>query len=471
MNIPGTIKINFTGGIVSPGDLYNILVAAGNHGCSRVRFGLRQQLILESEAVVQPALQQELSTLGVISESNLDAYPNITSSFCAEEVFITRNWLSEGVYKDILQGFDFRPELKVNISDSNQSFTPLLTGNINWVASPATPHYWHCFIRFPKTNIIYEAGCCVYTNDLPRATACIESALLAGLRDGAAVFAIVRKQSFLLLEDPPALALPPFNLPYYEGLNRYNDKYWLGIYRREEWFSVAFLKALCLLCLRTRVGQFCITSWKSVIVKSIEEKDRPLWNELLAKHQLNMRHAANELNFQVEDHSTEALALKQFLVKRLNDTDCRTFGICFGIKTRPRSEVFSNILVRRKPWIRIGPWTMVYRYDICCSEDFNPNKRTAWVFSKNNPRWLLPEQLRRAVLAFYQWQLASIALPAPEKPKEKRKQPVWAQQCGECLSVYDGETEAGGLLPADAHCALCEAPHSSFNRVDLNSLS
>ncbi|MEO6845271.1 MAG: rubredoxin, partial [Ginsengibacter sp.] len=42
-----TIKINFRGGIISPGDLLEILEAASLAGVSKVSFGLRQQLILE----------------------------------------------------------------------------------------------------------------------------------------------------------------------------------------------------------------------------------------------------------------------------------------------------------------------------------------------------------------------------------------------------------------------------------------
>jgi hypothetical protein len=48
------------------------------------------------------------------------------------------------------------------------------------------------------------------------------------------------------------LSLPEFKLPYYEGLNRYNEKYWLGIYRRDELFSIKFLKEICMLCLQNR---------------------------------------------------------------------------------------------------------------------------------------------------------------------------------------------------------------------------
>ena len=47
--------------------------------------------------------------------------------------------------------------------------------------------------------------------------------------------------------------MPEFKLPYYEGLNRYNEKYWLGIYRRDELFSIKFLKEVCMLCLQTGI--------------------------------------------------------------------------------------------------------------------------------------------------------------------------------------------------------------------------
>jgi hypothetical protein len=199
------------------------------------------------------------------------------------------------------------------------------------------------------------------------------------------------------------LTLPPFKLPYYEGLNRYQDKYWLGIYRRDELFSIKFLKEVCKLCEETEIGQLCSTPWKTIIIKGIWEKNRKEWNYLLDKYQINVRHAANELNFQVDDNSPEALKLKHHLVKFLNDDDTRTFGVCIGIKTRKKSEVFCSILVRRRPLIRIGKWGLFYWYDILCAKDYNPNERTDFVFSRDNPKFVLAEQLRRAVLSFYSY--------------------------------------------------------------------
>ncbi|MEO8112575.1 MAG: rubredoxin [Ginsengibacter sp.] len=406
-----TIKVNFKGGIIPHVDLYNILLAVGKSGLLFVRFGLRQQLLLDVELQQMDDVTTELNTLGINYEINKNEFPNIISSFPAEEVFIVNTWLTENVYHEIFESMQYTPRLKINISDTNQSFTPLLTGNINWVASPAEPHFWHLFIRFPKTNIVYEWKDIVHTKDLAGMSMRIEEAILQDRTrfydkkeaSGEELYEKVSTDTFNIKPAGGPLALPPFNLPYYEGLNRYNDKYWLGIYRRDELYSIVFLKEVCQLCIKTETGQLCSTPWKTIIIKGIREVNKNDWSYLLDKYQINIRHAANELNFQVEDNSLEALKLKYHLVKHLNDDDIRTFGICIGIKTRKKSEVFSNILVRRTPLFKIGKWGFFYTYDILCAKDFNPNERTDFVFSSGNPKMVLAEQVRRAVLSFYNY--------------------------------------------------------------------
>ncbi|MES1218219.1 MAG: rubredoxin [Bacteroidota bacterium] len=404
-----TIKVNFKGGIIPHGDLYNILVAASKFHLHYVRFGLRQQLLFDVEIEDLDGLTAELNMLGIIYEVNKDDFPNIVSSFPAEEIFIINTWLNENIYKEIFESFAYTPRLKINISDVNQSFTPLFTGNINWVASPSEKHFWHLFIRFPKTNIVYEWKDVVHTKDLSAMSLVIEETILQDKEkfydnneaSGDELYEKVKTDSFNIKPADAPLALPPFKLPYYEGLNRYQDKYWLGIYRRDELFSIKFLKEVCQLCLKTEIGQLCSTPWKTIIIKGILEKNREDWNYLLDKYQINVRHAANELNFQVDDNSLEALKLKHHLVKYLNDDDTRSFGVCIGIKTRKKSEVFCSILVKRKALFSIGKWGFFYTFDILCAKDYNPNERTDFIFSRDNPKFVLAEQLRRAVLSFY----------------------------------------------------------------------
>jgi rubredoxin len=480
-----TVKVNFKGGIISPGVLYNILIAISRFNILYVRFGLRQQLLFDVTIEDLKALSAELDLLEIKYEVNTDDYPNIISSYPAEEVFIINTWLSEGVYKDIFDAFDYEPGLKINISDTNQSFTPLLTGNINWVACPGVQHYWYLFIRFPKTNVIYEWKDIVYTNDIAKMSKHIEEVILQHKSqfydnvnaDGDTLHELVNKKEYNKKPISEPAVLPPFKLPYYEGMNRYNEKYWLGIYRRDELFRIKFLKEVCLLCLNTRVGQLCSTPWKSVIIKGIEEKHRSRWNELLDKHQINIRHAANELNFQVEDNNLEGLELKQYLVKYLNEDDTRTFGLCIGIKMRKKSEVFSSILVRRKPLIKIGRWGLLNVYDILCAKDFNPNERTGYAYSTNNPKFLLAEQLRRAILSFYNYRKEE-RVTEVSKNEEREvhiEKEEWVYQCRSCKTIYEeatGDAEnniAPGTLfaelPGDYVCPTCDGPVTDFVKV------
>ena len=487
-----SIKINFRGGIISPGDLSNILVAAAKAKVSHVRFGLRQQLFIDVAAEYADHFTGELRKLSIAYEKDKDEYPNVISSYAAEEIFITNTWLGEGVYKDIFDLIDYQPALKINVSDSTQSFTPLFTGNINWVASPSSQHFWHLFIRFPKTNVIYEWKDMVYTNDVARMSKQVETLIFRYKKEfydnvsvnGDALFEMIRMENYITKPVETPLKLPPFNLPYYEGLNRYGNKYWLGIYRRDELFELDFLQDLCRLCLRTKIGQLCSTPWKSLIIKGIEEKDRSQWNRLLAKHLVNVRHAANELNFQVEDNCKEGLAVKNYLVKNLSNDDTRTFGICIGIKTRRKSEVFSSVLVRKRPLLSIAGRGFFHLYDILIAKEFNPNERTGIVFSTGNFKILLPEQIRRAILAFYTHQAKLSVSPAKKIVKKevqvKPDKEEYVYQCKNCLSTYDksaGEPENDIVpgtpfdqLPGEYCCSLCETPKADFVRVEKKTL-
>lgn len=421
------VRVNFPGGVIPPDDLYNILVAATKSGILYVRFGLRQQLLIDVSIEELAGFTGELEQLGLPFEVNSEEHPNIVSSCPADDIFILQSWLTEETYELIFHSFNYSPKLKVNISDSNQSFTPLLTGNINWVASENEKDYWHLFVRFPKTNVVYEWKDLVHTGSLAGLSGLIEDIILEQKNlfydnSGANGDLLYEKVKTTGLQVKPATApadLPAFKLPYYEGLNRYGSQYWLGIYRRDELFSVKFLKEVCRLCVESERSRLFSTPWKTIIIKGITESERQNWVELLDKYQVNVRHAQNELNFQVDDNSPDALKLKQYLVKYLNDDDTRTFGVCIGIKTKQKSEVFSSILVRRKPLLRIGGKGFFHLYDILCAKDFNPNERTDFAFSKDNPRFLLAEQLRRAVLSFYRFHGETAAVKASLTENDK----------------------------------------------------
>lgn len=481
-----SLKFNLPGGIASPGALHGILIAARTAGVQQVQFGARQQLLLTVHAEQLRQLEHDLQPGDFHYEVNTDQFPNMISSYCAEEVFVTGTWLSESTYQDVLEGFrtansGFRPRLKINLSDSRQSFTPFFTGNLNFIAS-GREHFWYLYVRLKQSNTIFRWPDLVYSNEIPRLSRAIEAAMLdGGLREEKALVEAVRNaQTYITQPIDHELDLPRFMLPYYEGFNRYGTHTWLGIYRRDEQFSVKFLLELCQLCLHTEVGQLCVTPWKSLIIKNIEETDREKWSRVLGRHNINVRHAANELCWQTEDNSNQGATIKQHVLRYFDRHDTRTFGLCFGIQTRAKSEVFGSVLIRQRPLLRIGSLVLLNQFDILFTEDFNPNSRTYFTFITGLWKTHLPGQLERLCRKFATLKWAEVKEEAieqiTEKPSAAPEVPKFVHQCPRCLTVYDPEFGdvlndiAPGVafdeLPETYTCPTCEAPKAEFELIE-----
>ncbi|TDN38457.1 rubredoxin [Hymenobacter sp. UV11] len=481
-----TVKVNLPGGIVPAGDLLTILEAAERAEVEYVQVGNRQQLLFTVAAEHRRGLLHALGKADMLAEIDADAHPNIVSSYVVEEVFHNTAWLREGVYMDVLDLFDYQPRLKINLIDRHQTFIPFFTGNLNFITAD-TPNYWYLYVRFPQTNALYCWPSLVYSEDIPALSSAVERVIFANrdkfhdqpAADGALLHNLVNTgQRFVVQPITTPLTLPEFTLPYYEGFNRYGSKLWLGIYRRDEQFSVAFLKDLCQVCLHTRIGQLCPTPWKSLIIKGIELADRPLWDAVLRRHRINVRHAANELNWQVEDFCAEGLALKHELVRHFNEEDIRTYQLCFAIKTKPQTGLFGSIVVRRHFDSLTQTGLHGEQYEVLHTRDFNPNSKDFISFRKKVNRENLPWYLAQLCDQFYEQQAAALLPTAPlgeappTPPVEPNQPPL--HQCRRCFTVYDEADgdPAQGVAPgtpwaalATYACPTCEAPKELFVAV------
>jgi rubredoxin len=474
------IKINLTGGIISPGTLLEIVNVAKQADIKQLSFGSRQQLLLmlKTDSINGGGimgLKNKLADLNVEFEENYDYFPNIISSYCAEEVFPTGIWLSEGIYKDIFDLFEYKPKLKVNISDSNQSFTPFFTGNLNFIASDL-PNFWYLYVRPKQSNDVIRFPVLIYSLEIPRVCQKIETLITGKATIDKDIFdSILEKGEIISQAIPEDLKLPKFMLPYYEGFNRYGDKTWLGIYRRNEQFSLEFLEELCQLCLETKIGQICTTPWKSLIIKGIENQDRKNWDLLLGKYGINVRHAANELNWQVEDNTVDGLNLKKTVIREFDEYDVRTFGLSFAIQMNPKSEVFGSVIIKKRN--SIGSLLPVY--DIYHTVDFNPNTREYVQFERGVNKVHVAEILQRLCKKYYAAATKGFVMLSKENSEKDLSITTYqVHQCQICFSIYDDrfgdsiQEIAKGLkfseLPASYCCPICEAPKVDFNVLDSN---
>lgn len=485
-------KVNFRGGIVSPGNLLHIIEAIEEAGLEQARFGLRQQLLIDATHKNYDKLIAAFDGNNIAYEVNKDEFPNIVSSYAADEIFIQDSWLKEGTYKDIFDLFDYEPKLKLNFSDSNQTFSPFFTGNINWVASKST-QYWYLFIRFPKTKVLYQWPQLIYTNDVTRLSKEIESVFFEKKNeyignesaDGQNLYQqVVERISTISKPVEEPLHLPSFNLPYYEGFNSYGSKTWLGIYKRDELFSISFLKEIAIACLQTKVGQLYTTPWKSIIIKNIEKQDRQLWDSILGKYRINVRHSSNELSWQVEDTNEDGLGIKRHIIREFDKQDVRTFGLCFGVNTQPESSMFGSVIIQRQFASVRGQTRSLDKFDILYTKNFNPNSSDYLVYRNDIPKDYIDAYLISLIKYYYEVQNeteeSAISMHQTHPIIEEITVEDFVFQCSDCLTVYDasiGDEEAliaGGIafedLPAQYCCPLCEAPKSTFRSVALSSL-
>lgn len=472
-----TIKINLPGGYVSAGDLYEILLIAENVGAKNIHFGNRQQLYFNIGDHELETLEMEMLRMGVAYEVDTDEYPNIISSYVCDTIFSYESWLKEGVYRDIFDLFNYQPRLKINLIDQQQTFVPFFSGNLNFISSEIS-NYWHFYVRFPKTNQFYQWPSLVYSGDIALLAKITEEVIFnqkehffdQKVNELFFYKTVSSKIPTSLNHRSEPLEVPGFYLPYYEGFNKYgNNKYWLGVYRRNELFPLAFLKDVCSLCIKTRNGQLYTTPWKSIIVKGIEQYDRVTWGVILDRYRLNVRHAANELNWQIEDLCQEGLSLKQQLVREFEEADLRTYRLSFAIKTQPKTGLLGSVVIKKQ-----SPGIFAIQH----TRDFNPNNKALVPYRDGLSVSELAPRLAELCEHYYSASAEDTTLVNADENKKEGKElarPRMAYQCKNCLSIYDERygDELNGIPSgtrfesiATYTCPVCESAKEDFAVIE-----
>lgn len=471
------IKVNLPGGYVSAGDLYEVLAVAEDAGAQHIRFGNRQQLYFTIHSTMLEDMETDMLRGGITYEIDADEYPNIISSYVCDAIFSQESWLKEGVYRDVFDRFDYKPKLKINVVDRHQTFVPFFSGNLNFVSSEVS-NYWYWYIRFPKTSQFYCWPSLVYSDDIPAVSKIAEDVIFGnkGLFydkphiDEQLFYAMLSVELDIPVQAiSEQIELPQFTLPYYEGFNKYGNKYWLGIYRRNELFLLKFLKDACDLCIKTRIGQIYITPWKSLLVKNIEPLHRSDWGFILNKHRLNIRHASNELNWQIEDLSAEGLALKQELVRVFEQADLRTYGLSFAIKTKPKTGLMGSVIIKTQP---------SGTFEILHTSNFNPNSKEYISYKRRVKEVNLSAELINLCDNYYSLSSNEREVP-PAQLNDKEECTVDHKviyQCRHCQTVYDSvygdefnHVAAGTAFAAlsDTYiCPVCESAKDCFELVE-----
>lgn len=468
------VKINVRGGILPSGQLAQLIDLAKACEVCTMQLGERQNIYFEVERRHKAKLNEILQKSSLDYEINANVYPNVISSYAAEDIFTTHPWFSEGMYQDILYSFQFRPKIKINLSDGTQALTPLFTGTLNFIPSSHL-NFYYLYINHPAVGSKWCWPKLIYGNDIASLSQHIEPYLLGASKPDLPniLKSIEQQHKFITMDLGEPLAAPRIRFPYYEGMNRFGNKIWLGIYRRNNDFSLALLESIHKLCLDTRIAQIHLLPWKSIMIKGIAESERIEWEKLLSLHGINSRHSSLELNWQTADLDKQAIRLKNALVADFDELDIRTYGLTFAIVTTKPIDVSSSILVvKRKSIFNFwGIFKFLTVYDILYSPDFNFHATEHQYFATNISWNGLSSYLQSLSQIFYR-QLSEQKSKIVNAPEEQKITTRKIHQCKHCLTVYDvllGEPQhdiapatSFANLPDTYTCPLCDNGKEDF---------
>ncbi|MDE3742484.1 rubredoxin [Maribacter polysaccharolyticus] len=469
-------RILLKGGVTSPGELKDIILMLETAGLKEVHFGSRQDLLFPLKGVKAEEQLESLSKFNtdIVADRGCQ---NIVSSYVSADIFDMTYWLKGSTYLYILEGFDYLPQLKINITDPKQRLVPLFSGNLNFIASESED-YWYLNVKLPHWQNSAFYPVLVYSWDLVTISKIIET-IYGDISDVDELFYVISKKidTNNKTVDKP-LNVPYLTFPYYEGMNRMGlDLYWLGLYWRNNKYDLSFLKEFCGFCLDNSIGKICITPWKSFIVKGIKQNSRPDLERFLGQWGINIRHSQLEMNWHVPVDDTEALELKKFLVRSFDQNDISTYGLTFGISNDvgKRSHFASIIIEKNSAPIIVKDFEVRPTYNVLHFENFDPNTRKYLVHAQDVDKIELPGLLMELSRKYFE-QLGKVKLSKEPLKKTEEKVLRTVHQCKSCLTVYDefyGDEKAGiskGVnfndLPEDYHCPVCEAPTSEFGAIN-----
>ncbi len=472
MQVKDLIRVFVKGGIISPGDFLKVLLIAEKLGAQHIHFGSRQDILFPAKEKSKEILDETFQAIKTEYEINTFHYQNILSSYLTLDILPGKNWLASHTYHYIINHFDYRTKLRVNVVDPSQSLVPLFTGQINFIASNQE-NYWFVYLRFKHIqNTPWQMPFLVYTEDLVKIARALEEVdVMDKSWDYKQIFEYLNDHAKVNTQPVTEnLVLPEPHFPYYEGIHRQSDeKYWLGLYWRTNQYKISTLKAIMERCIETEVGKVTLTPWKSFVIKGILEKDRLGWEKLMGKFGMNLRHSALELNWHLPALDQEALDLKFFLVRELDKLDVSTYGLTFTIKTSSDITLFTSVVIEK---VEDGEQDM---YNLLYSKSFNPNLTDYHYYAKDIHKSVLAPLIVELSKVYYD----SLNEQQIESPKVKSIRDNIEKdmyQCIHCQTIYDaeyGDPEANisagtsfRQLPADYVCPTCGGKKEGFQKVN-----
>ncbi len=472
-----SVEVYTNGGIVSPGELRKIAMLAQQFGAGYLQLGNRQQIRFSIQEDVIEKFKVRMELIALKYSIGTHETHNIICSALAKDILKTKVWLTEGEYRDILGGFDFQPEIAINIVDPEQYAIPMFTGVLNFVAS-AVENYWNIYFSLPQQGEQGWMPILIQSDKISSFSlyiqTCLQSKVTSSLAELMDELYQLDSWNFKKVDQYPVI--PDYHFFPVEGFHSNGNTHWLGIFNKKNKFSISLIDAICVEALDSNLGTIYISTWDSLLFKNIASARIPNWENLLGLLDVNTGHAAHELNWNMNELNHKSSEIKSYVNDYFRINDKRIEGLIIGVNNEANDNFYSIKIEEESLFTLFGKHYFSV-YHIRYKEDFNPNNPIDKSFMDYIQKKSLPEFISYLTLEYFTKKKNK---PIATTTKEKivpaiLKQKILLQhvyQCSTCLTLYDpdfGDPEEGVIsgtsydeLPENYCCSICSNPKKGF---------
>jgi|GEM_PF-687860 len=474
-----SVEVYCNGGIVSPGELRKIAMAAQQFGATHLQLGNRQEIRFAIHAEAIEEFNVRFKLLSLPYSIGVHKNFNIISSCLVKDILKTRVWLTEGEYRDILQSFDFQPAIAINVIDPDQYAIPLFTGVLNFVAS-VIEDYWNVYFSLPQQGEQGWMPILIQSDKIASFSMFVQTCIHA--QDQISLSELMDELyqldtwNFKKVDSYPVI--PEYHFFPVEGFHPSGNSHWLGIFNKHNEFSISLIDAICVEALESNLGTIYITPWDSFLLKNISTERILPWENLLGLYDVNTGHAAHELNWNMNEWNDNSNEIRAYVNDYFRSKDKRTEGLIIGVNNDPNDNFYSIKIVEEALFTLFGR-SFFSMYHLRFKEDFNPNNPVDKSFMDYIQKKNLPEFISYLTLEYYSKKKAIV--DKTKKISDKKNIPAIIKQkitielvyqCSTCLTLYDpkyGDVDEGIVagtlfeeLPQNYSCPVCSNSKKGF---------
>ncbi|MCE9600048.1 MAG: rubredoxin [Spirochaetia bacterium] len=291
------IRIPVRGGMTSVSDLRKIVEWCLTNGVRQIMPGMRQEILL-----IDANLKQTPSLHGLGFETIPDGFYNIMSSIVSTGIESSVPWMSNAVYRRILEDLPTFSSLRIQIQDPVQKLLTGLSSDLLFSAA-GDVDTWNIYVHDSATKRLRIIDAICTTMQVSTIATMFEKHRTSFAEAGPflqEVFGIKKTRS--------SHQFRPLSAPMFEGVHAYHEGYWLGITSRDGIFSPDHIQRVISLARTAGTGYVFFTPYHSLLLKNLPEPAVGMASTL------PLRHSEQELFWQ---SAPDAISLRQRVSRAL----------------------------------------------------------------------------------------------------------------------------------------------------------